>query len=118
MNLMRWLLLAQGVYFFLTGVWPVAHMRSFIAVTGPKTDLWLVRTVGLLIAVAGLAMIAASAHGIVDAPVLILALGSAAALAAVDIVYVTLGAIAKVYLLDAALEIALLLAWAALLLPG
>jgi hypothetical protein len=83
-NLTRWLLLAQGLYFFLTGVWPVVHMPSFVAVTGPKTDLWLVRTVGLLIAVAGLAMIAAGAHGIVDAPALILALGFAAALAAVD----------------------------------
>ena len=118
MNVIRWLLLAQGVYFFITGVWPVVDMQSFVAVTGPKRDLWLVRTVGLLIAVAGLAMIAAGANSILNAPVLILALGSAAALAAVDIVYVALGTIAKIYLLDAALEIALLLAWAAALLAG
>jgi hypothetical protein len=112
------LLLAQGVYFFLTGVWPVVHMPSFLAVTGPKQDLWLVRTVGLLIAVAALAMIAAGVNGVVNAPVLILALGFAAALAAVDIVYVALGTIAKIYLLDAALEIALLVAWGAALLSG
>jgi hypothetical protein len=118
MGFIRWLLLAQGLYFFLTGVWPVVHMPSFVAVTGPKRDLWLVRTVGLLIAVAGLAMIAAGASSVVSAPVLILALGSAAALAAVDVVYVALGTIAKIYLLDAALEIALLLAWAAALLSG
>jgi len=112
------LLLAQGLYFFLTGVWPILHMRSFLAVTGPKRDLWLVRTVGALIAVAGLAMIAAGVNGVADAPLLILALGSAAALAAVDIVYVALGTIAKIYLLDAALEIALLAAWAAALFSG
>jgi hypothetical protein len=118
MNVMGYLLLAQGLYFFFTGVWPVVHMPSFLAVTGPKRDLWLVRTVGLLIAVAGLAILAAGANALVNAPVLILALGSAAALAAVDIVYVALGTIAKIYLLDAALEIALLLAWAAALLVG
>ena len=49
MNGFRRLLLAEGVYFFLTGLWPVVHLPSFIAVTGPKRDLWLVRTVGLLI---------------------------------------------------------------------
>ena len=49
MNGFRRLLFAEGVYFFLTGVWPVVHLPSFIAVTGPKRDLWLVRTVGLLI---------------------------------------------------------------------
>jgi hypothetical protein len=118
MNEIRWLLLAEGVYFFLTGLWPIVHLPSFIAITGPKRDLWLVRTVGALIAVAGLAMIAAGVNGVTDAPVIILAVGSAAALATVDIVYVALGTIAKVYLLDAALEIALLSAWAAALLAG
>lgn len=110
------ILTAQGIYYLFTGIWPVVHIRSFLAVTGPKTDLWLVRTVGLLIAVAGAAMMQA---GISDEPtlaMLILAAGSAAALAAVDIIYVALGTISKIYLLDAALEIALLLAWAAALL--
>ena len=63
-------------------------------------------------------MIAAGVNGVAEAPVIILAVGSAAALAAVDIVYVGLGTIAKVYLLDAALEIVLLIAWAAALFAG
>ncbi|GEM_PF-1566518 len=109
------ILTAQGIYYFLTGVWPVVHIRSFLAVTGPKTDLWLVRTVGLLIAVAGAAMMQAGISHEFTLGILILATGSAAALTAVDIVYVALGTIAKIYLLDAALEIALLLAWAAAL---
>lgn len=109
------LLTAQGIYYFLSGLWPVVHIRSFLTVTGPKTDLWLVRTVGLLIAVAGAAMIQAGLGDELTLAMLILAAGSAAALAAVDIVYVALGTIAKIYLLDAALEIALLVAWAAAL---
>jgi len=38
----------QGLYYLITGLWPMLHMESFLAVTGPKTDLWLVRMVALL----------------------------------------------------------------------
>jgi len=44
---------AQGVYFLLTGIWPLLSMRTFEAVTGPKVDRWLVKTVGVLVAVIG-----------------------------------------------------------------
>ncbi|HZF99815.1 MAG TPA: hypothetical protein VEY71_02385 [Chitinophagales bacterium] len=36
---MEWLLVllwVQGVYTLATGVWPIVHMRSFEAVTGPR----------------------------------------------------------------------------------
>ncbi|VTR52312.1 Uncharacterised protein [Sphingobacterium thalpophilum] len=44
----------QGIYYCLTGIWPVIHISSFMAVTGPKTDLWLVKMVGLLSLAIGL----------------------------------------------------------------
>ena len=44
---------AQGVYFLLTGIWPLLSMRTFEAVTGPKVDRRLVKTVGVLVAVIG-----------------------------------------------------------------
>ncbi len=96
----------QGVYYVATGVWPLVHMRSFEAITGPKRDGWLVKTVGLLIAVAGSAILT-------DVPpagrsTRVIAAGSAAALAAVDVWYVARGRIRSVYLLDAAAELALL----------
>src|SRR4051812_30893344 len=50
----------QGVYFFITGLWPIVHMPSFLFVSGPKTDLWLVKTVGILIVVIGSVLLAAS----------------------------------------------------------
>ena len=34
-----------------TGIWPLLDIESFQDVTGSKTDLWLVRTVGVLVAV-------------------------------------------------------------------
>src|SRR5690606_20176976 len=48
---------AQGWYYLASGVWPLVHYRSFIAVTGPKADDWLVRTFGALIAVVGVELV-------------------------------------------------------------
>lgn len=39
-----------------TGLWPLAHRRSFEAVTGRKREFWLVRTVGGLAAACGTAL--------------------------------------------------------------
>jgi hypothetical protein len=46
--LIRLVTWGQGIYYLITGIWPMLHMESFLAVTGPKTDLWLVRMVALL----------------------------------------------------------------------
>jgi hypothetical protein len=108
-------LVPQGLYYFATGVWPLVHMASFLAVTGPKTDLWLVRTVGMLIAVIGFSLLVAAFRRTVGTEVRTLAMGSAAGLAAIDVIYVTIGVIPPVYLLDAVMEGLLLAGWAMLL---
>jgi hypothetical protein len=54
----RSMIAAQGLYYILTGLWPVVSMQSFELVTGPKTDDWLVQTVGLLLAVIGMTLLA------------------------------------------------------------
>jgi hypothetical protein len=106
---------AQGIYFFLTGVWPLLSMRTFEAVTGPKRDRWLVKTVGVLVAVIG-ATLATVARP--STPTSVLAVGSAAGLGAVDVVYSLKGRISRVYLLDAVLEALLVVGWLAALRPG
>jgi hypothetical protein len=55
--------LIQGTYFFMTGVWPLVSIDTFQRVTGPKVDLWLVNTVGVLVAVIGAALILAGVRG-------------------------------------------------------
>lgn len=105
--------LAQGFYYVATGLWPLAHMGSFARVTGPKTDLWLVKTTGLLIAVIGAALVVAGWSGGPDATGLTLAVGAALALAAVDVVYSVKDVISRVFLLDALVEAALICAWVA-----
>lgn len=102
----------HALFYLITGIWPLVHMPSFVRVTGPKTDLWLVRTVGALIAVVGVIIGRATLRQRIDADVALLATGSAATLAAIDVIYVTNGRIAPIYLLDAAAEIGLIGAWA------
>ena len=108
---MRLLATAQGVYYLLAGLWPVVGIDSFQAVTGDKTDLWLVKTVGLLIAVIGAAIFRARNRPALFPEMLILAAGSALALGTVDVLYSARGVISPVYLLDAPIEAGLVVGW-------
>lgn len=106
-----WLARVQAAYFVITGLWPIVHIRSFMWVTGPKYDLWLVKTVGVLITVIGLAIGMAAWRRRVVPEVVVLAVGTAAALGFVDVYYHLRGTIPAVYLLDAAAEAVLVVAW-------
>jgi hypothetical protein len=101
----------QAIFYIVTGVWPFVSMRSFEAVTGPKVDRWLVKTVGALVAVIGCALAFGSRRQQLAPELVLVAAGSAAALATIDTVYVARRRISAVYLLDAAAEIALVAAW-------
>lgn len=87
----------QGVYYILTGVWPIIHYRSFEKVTGPKTDIWLVKTVGALAASIGIALFVL--------PFTLLAVCSALSFLCVDIIYVSKKVISRIYLLDAVIQV-------------
>jgi hypothetical protein len=104
---LRLVLAVQAAYYIASGVWPLVHMPSFEAVTGAKTDDWLVHTVGLLLVAIGAAISTAVRRAEAATPTCVLAIGAALALAAIEIVYVTAGTIRSIYLLDAAIEIAL-----------
>src|SRR3954452_20641659 len=88
------LAIGQGVYFAATGIWPIVDMRSFEAVTGPKVDKWLVRTVGVLVGVIGGVLVSAAARRRVTAETAGLAIGSAAGLGLIDTIYSAKGRIA------------------------
>jgi hypothetical protein len=104
--------LAQGVYFLLSGAWAVVDIASFQRVTGPKTDLWLVRTVALLLASIGAGLIVGGARSELGGGLIVLAVTSAASLIAIELVYVSRRVIAPIYLADAAIEAGFLAAWA------
>lgn len=102
--------LAQAIFYVITGIWPLVHIRSFMWVTGPKTDRWLVKTAGVLITVVGAALGLAGLRGRVAPEARLLAVGSALGLTGIDVVYVARRRISPVYLLDALAEL-LLVAW-------
>lgn len=102
--------LVQGIYFFVTGVWPLLSMKTFLMVTGPKTDLWLVKTVGMILAVIGAVLILAQVNAEINTSIIVLAIGSAISLAIVEFIYVAKRVISPIYLADAVAEL-ILVAW-------
>ena len=107
-RLRQWLLALQSGYYVLTGIWPLVHLPSFEAVTGPKTDDWLVHMVGLLAATIGIpiGMAAVRNHGRTP-EVVVLAVMSALAFAAIDLWYGITGRISRIYLADAVVQLGL-----------
>ena len=108
----RAILTAQGAYYVTTGVVPFVSRRAFEAVTGPKLEWWLVQTVGALVTVVGGALLSGARRGRITPELRGVAAGSAVSLATIDIVYVARRRIAPTYLLDAAVQLALLAALA------
>jgi hypothetical protein len=106
---LRIVLRTQAVYYVLTGLWPLVSIESFEMVTGPKTDDWLVHTVGLLAATIGCTLYVGARPARPAGAVVLLAVLSAASFAAIDLAYALTGRISAVYLLDAAVEVGLVL---------
>jgi hypothetical protein len=102
-------LLVQATVYIVTGLWSILSRSSFERVTGPKTDYWLVRMVGLLATVIGLAILAAIWQTAVGTAVWLLAIGSAIAFAAVDVWYAIPRRISRIYLVDAVFEFVLVI---------
>jgi hypothetical protein len=111
------LLKIQGIYYIITGIWPILSMDTFLMVTGPKTDLWLVIVVGMLIFLNGLVFLYCSYAKERNIPVEFLAAGMALTLAVLEVIFFIQGIISAVYLLDAALELVLVIFWMIILIP-
>jgi hypothetical protein len=101
----------QAAYYLPSAAAPFVSRRAFESVTGPKSEWWLVQTVALMVGVIGGALASAGQRGRVTPEVTALGVGSAAALAGIDVVYVARRRISPVYLVDAALELLCLEAW-------
>ena len=96
----------QGLYYLATGIWPVVHLPSFMAVTGPKRDTWLVKTFGVLVAATGTTLVTRSDQDAAGSARRF-AVASALALAISEITFVARREIRPIYLVDAVIELAL-----------
>jgi hypothetical protein len=111
MKAFKFILYSQAVYIFLTGVWPIVDIESFMLVTGPKTDIWLVKTVGALLIPVSISMFFFAREKSEKLPVIILCAGTSISFILIDLYYSLSGTISKIYLLDAAVEGIFLVAW-------
>lgn len=111
MSFFRIHLLSHAIYILVTGIWPIADIRSFMMVTGPKEDIWLVKTVGALLIPVALCMLSYLRLKTSKWPVIILAMGIAIAFICIDIHYATTDIISDIYLVDAAVQFLFLLGW-------
>lgn len=103
--------ISQGVFYLFTSIWPLLSMGSFQRVTGRKTDIWLVRTVALLLDFIGLVLSIAGFWQRLTPETPLLGAGSAASLAGIDLVYAARGRISPVYFLDALVELLFVALW-------
>lgn len=107
----RIILLIQTIYYLITALWALIHIRSFMEVTGPKTDVWLVKTVAVLLLAISLSFITAFLLTKINIPVVTLAITCCLVLLFIDCYYVWNGTISRIYLLDALAEVFLLILW-------
>jgi hypothetical protein len=102
----RTTLVCQGLYYCVTGIWPLISLETFEHVTGPKTDDWLVQTVGVLAAAIGIVLLAGTIRQAPTRETVILALCGALAFGGVDVKFVMDGTISLIYLADAVIQLA------------
>jgi len=108
----RTLAVGQGVFYLLSGLWPMINLKSFEKVTGPKEDDWLVKTTGGLIAAAGATILSAGLRKDQPMETAFIGGGHALVLGTSAGYYASIGRVSKIYFLDAITEYALVGAWA------
>jgi hypothetical protein len=96
-------------YLIATGVWPFVHRRSFEAVTGPKREFWLVRTVGGLAAATGSTLALAALTGRRRPETVLLALASGLVFVGADVRAARTES--RLYLGDSLLQLSFAPAW-------
>ncbi len=111
MKLLRFLLLAQGIYTLATALWPLLDITSFMLVTGPKTDTWLVKTVGALLIPVSITLLFHLFTRSDMRPAILLGTSTSLAFACIDFYYALSDVIPDIYLADGILQILFLAGW-------
>jgi hypothetical protein len=109
------LLWVQAVYMLVTALWGLIDIISFMKVTGPKTDIWLVKTVSVLLIPITLLLFSALYFKLNVLPVSIVAATTAAGLAFIDFYYTGNHIIKWVYAIDGIVQTIFLCSWVYLL---
>lgn len=103
-------MILQAAYMLLTAIWPIGDIDSFMKVTGPKTDIWLVKTVGALLIPVGITLLS-----LLNKPdkqtAFFLGAGTAVSFFVIDTYYTLNDVISNIYLADAVLQMIFFVWW-------
>src|SRR5687768_12264116 len=99
-KLYKAVLWTQSLYSLVTAGWALVDIESFMNITGPKTDIWLVKTVSVLLIPISLCFIVSALVKSHPLPVIIMGLTFSAGLASIDFYYTTNETIKWVYAAD------------------
>lgn len=115
MKLFNFVVVAQGLYILVTALWGLLHIESFMTVTGPKTDVWLVKTVSAVLIPIGTTLLLYRFVTVDIRPAILLGSLTALALIPIDFYYSLNQIISHIYMLDGILQLAFLFLWAMIL---
>lgn len=110
------LLWIQGLYTLLTALWGLIDIDSFMTVTGPKNDIWLVKTVSTILLAIAVTLLSYIYVKTDPLPAILLGFFTSAGLAAIDFYYSGRAVISPIYALDGIAEVIFAVAWIYLLL--
>jgi hypothetical protein len=108
---MSWLLVTQASYYFITALWSLIHIDSFMFITGYKTDIWLVKTVGALLIPVSLTLASYIVLQTDQRPAMLLGVLSTLSFIGIDFYYYLRGVISYAYLADGVVQVAILIFW-------
>jgi hypothetical protein len=107
----KYLLLAQSGYTLLTALWGLLDIDSFMAVTGPKTDIWLVKAVSVLFVSIALSLIVSFVFNPSDKSSATLAITVSIGIAIIDFYYSLNHIIRPVYIVDGCIQLIFFCCW-------
>jgi len=112
MKLIQSVAVAQSIYTLATALWPIIDIRSFMEVTGYKTDIWLVKTVAVLLLTNGLVIGSFAFQREKNfKTITLLGFLTAISLFSIDAYYTSLQVIPDIYLADAVIEVIIAAMW-------
>jgi hypothetical protein len=111
MKLFRIIIWVQGIYILVTATWPIVDIKSFMMVTGYKTDVWLVKTVGALLIPVAVCLMSFLFIPTDKRPAFILGSLTCIAFICIDFYYALTDVISNIYMADGFLQIGFLLIW-------
>ncbi len=93
---------AQGLYYLVTGLWPIIHLSSFEVVTGPKASIFLLYMISFLTVVIAITLLL-SFNKEKSREIIFLSLASPLAFMINEVLF--RGQIRGIYFLDFAIEV-------------